>query len=234
MRYNIHMKQYTVTPIAHIQTDFPEKFGLPRQSGIIDELVGKIIFEPEYRNKEALRGLENFSHIWLLWIFSENERNVFSPTVRPPRLGGNKKMGVFATRSPFRPNNIGLSSVKILSVEETDKFGTVINVSGIDLMDGTPIIDIKPYISFSDSHPESKNGFSDEVKNHSLNVDFPEELKRNLSDKTILTIEKILFQDPRPAYINDDRIYGITYADMNIKFRVKNSTAIITEIKTIN
>ena len=172
-----------IKPIAHIQTDFPTKFGVPRQSGIIESLKGRIVFEPEYRNAEAVRGLEEFSHIWLLWEFSEAVREDWSPTVRPPRLGGNVRKGVFATRSPFRPNPIGLSSVKLDKVEIDPKLGPVLHVSGADLMDGTPIYDIKPYIAYTDSHPDAVSGFASTPAEYLLDVDFPEELLQQVPEK---------------------------------------------------
>ena len=167
--------------IAYIYTDFPEKFGIPRQSGLVEGAIGKIIFEPEYRVAEAVRGLEAYSHIWVLWKFSESERKEWSPTVRPPRLGGNKRMGVFATRSPFRPNPIGLSSVRLERVELDEKFGPVLWVSGVDMLDGTPIYDIKPYLAYCDSHAEALCGFADEVKEHALKVTFDEGVEADMS-----------------------------------------------------
>ena len=186
--------------IAHIRTDFPSKFGLPRQSGLVDELKGEIVFVPEYRDANALRGLSDYSHIWLIWKFSESVRDTWSPTVRPPRLGGNTAMGVFATRSPFRPNNLGLSSVRLLGVEHTEKYGTVLHVGGADLMDGTPIFDIKPYIPYGDSHPEATGGFTDTAGEFLLNVEFPEQLLSKLpADKRDAAIG-VLSHDPRPSY----------------------------------
>ena len=176
------MKNRTLKVIAHIKTDFPEKFGVPRQSGLVQQLRSTIIFEPEFRNADALRGLEDFSHLWIIWQFSEAVRADWSPTVRPPRLGGNTRMGVFATRSPFRPNNLGLSSVKLLGVEHTEKYGTVLHVGGADLMDGTPIFDIKPYLPFTDSHPEARGGFADEKKDYALTVSDPDDLLSVLSE----------------------------------------------------
>lgn len=216
--------------IAHIHTDFGSKFGVPRQSGLIAKLTGRIVMEPEYRVREAFRGLEDFSHIWLLWDFSEAHREQWSPTVRPPMLGGNKRMGVFATRSPFRPNNIGLSSVKLLSIDYEDKEGPVLMVEGADLMDGTPIFDIKPYLPFTDSHPDAKGGFADEVLKCSspLNVILPEEIKGKLSAEKIDSLIEVLKNDPRPQYHADkDRIYGLEFCGINIRFRVEESTAIV-------
>lgn len=216
--------------IAHIHTDFGSKFGIPRQSGLIANLTGRIVMEPEYRVREAFRGLEDFSHIWLLWDFSEAHREQWSPTVRPPMLGGNKRMGVFATRSPFRPNNIGLSSVRLLSIDYEDKEGPVLIVEGADLMDGTPIFDIKPYLPFTDSHPDAKGGFTDEVLKCTspLNVILPDEVKERLSAEKIDSLIEVLKNDPRPQYHADkDRIYGLEFCGINIRFRVEESTAIV-------
>lgn len=207
--------------IAHIYTDFPEKFGIPRQSGLVDELTGKIVFEPEYRYPEAVRGLEEFSHIWLLWKFSETERESWSPTVRPPRLGGNRRVGVFATRSPFRPNDIGLSSVRLLSVSQ-EEAGPVLTVSGADLMSGTPIYDIKPYIPLSDCHTDASEGYTKETKEHMLTVEFPPELLEIYPESKRRAVLGVLSQDPRPAYIEDSqRVYGVSFAGYNVRFRVE-------------
>ena len=215
--------------IARIKTPFPDKFAIPRQSGLT-ETEGTIVFEEEFRNDDALRGIEEFSHLWLIWGFSEISKKEWSPTVRPPRLGGNKRVGVFATRSPFRPNPIGLSSVRLISVEKTAQ-GTVLRVSGGDLMDGTPIYDIKPYLPYTDCHNDATGGFSEKVLSYSLNVIFPSELKENLSPKEAQEIESILSQDPRPAYIDEpDRLYGFKYKDKEIKFKVADKTATIIEI----
>ncbi len=216
--------------IAKIHTDFKEKFGIPRQSGIATETVGKIVFEPEYRVPEALRGIEEYSHLWLVWNFSESERKSWSPTVRPPRLGGNKRMGVFATRSPFRPNPIGLSSVKLLAVEDSPE-GKVLIVAGADILDGTPIYDIKPYLAFTDSHPDAICGFADGVKEYSVEVLIPDELKRGLSDGYISALCSILSGDPRPSYKEDgDRIYGMVYGDYEVKFTVSDGVLSVCEI----
>ena len=216
--------------IAHIKSDFPTKFGIPRQSGLADtEAV--IVFEPEYRNDDALRGLEDYSHLWLIWKFSEAQRDTWSPTVRPPRLGGNRRMGVFATRSPFRPNPIGLSSVKLLGLEKTTD-GTVLRVMGADLMDGTPIYDIKPYLAYTDSHPDAVGGFADEKKDYTLNVDIPMELLEHIPENKCSALLKILSNDPRPQYINDpDRVFGFEYADLEIRFTVKDGVLTVTEIE---
>mgnify|MGYP002512468525 FL=1 len=218
--------------IARIHTDFKTKFGVPRQSGLVNELTGRIIFEPEYRNADALRGLEGFSHIWLLWDFSEAHREGegWSPTVRPPRLGGNKRMGVWATRSPFRPNHIGLSSVRLINISPNTPEGPVLEVSGADLMDGTPIYDIKPYLPFTDSHPEATGGFAQEQNEaiEPLLVQLPESLEQSLSIEKLNALKGVLAADPRPHYQNDpDRIYAMEFADMEIKFRVIGHTLIV-------
>lgn len=216
--------------IARIHTDLPTKFGLPRQSGLVDELEGLIIFEPEYRSAEALRGIEGFSHLWLIWEFSEAVRESWSPTVRPPRLGGNKRMGVFATRSPFRPNPIGLSCVKLIGVEKTADSGLAIRVGGIDLMDGTPILDIKPYLPHADCHPEAAGGFAKEVEGYHLEVEFPGELLAKVPEGKRNALISLLSQDPRPSYQNDpDRIYGFGYAGLEIKFRVDGEILYVTD-----
>lgn len=217
--------------IARIRNDFPTKFGIPRQSGLA-ETDGLIVFEPEFRNPDSLRGLEGFSHVWLIWGFSEAEREDWSPTVRPPRLGGNEKKGVFATRSPYRPNPIGLSSVKLLAIEHSAKFGTVLRVSGADLMDGTPIYDVKPYLPFTDCHSDAVDGFAGEVKDYSLSVEFPSELKRLVAKDKLNPLIEILSEDPRPAYQNDEeRVYGFYYAEYEIKFKVKNATLYVTDVR---
>ena len=217
--------------IAHIHTEFPTKFGIPRQSGIIKTLQGTIVFEPEYRNPEAFRGLEEFSHLWLIWEFSEAKRDTWSPTVRPPRLGGNARKGVFATRSPFRPNPIGLSSVKLERVEIDAKFGPVLHVSGADLMDGTPIFDIKPYIVYTDSHPDAVSGFASKPANYLLEVDFPEELRLGIPERQQESLIAILAHDPRPQYQdNPDRVYGMTFGDHEVKFRVDGNKVTVTEV----
>jgi tRNA-Thr(GGU) m(6)t(6)A37 methyltransferase TsaA len=219
--------------IAHIETDFPTKFGVPRQSGLVSGLKGRIVFEPEYRNPEALRGLDGFSHIWLLWDFSEARRDgeKWQPTVRPPRLGGNRRMGVFATRSPFRPNNIGLSSVRILSIDLHTPDGPVIEVEGADLMDGTPIFDIKPYLPFTDSHPDAVGGFADAFVDYGLQVNFPAELLALVPEEKRESLLGVLAQDPRPAYQEDPaRVYGFGFAGFEIKFTVAEDTLTVQEI----
>ena len=217
--------------IAHIRSDFPSKFGIPRQSGLIDALKATIIFEPEYRSPEALRGLEGYSHIWLIWQFSEAMREGWSPTVRPPRLGGNTRMGVFATRSPFRPNPIGLSSVRLEAVETQSEWGPILHVSGADLMDGSPIYDIKPYLPYTDSHPEASGGFAFQRKEGVLEVDFPVHLLERIPPDRRDGLLAVLAQDPRPAYQNtSDRIYGLEFAGFNIRFTVKQGCLTVCEI----
>ncbi|MBR3978397.1 MAG: tRNA (N6-threonylcarbamoyladenosine(37)-N6)-methyltransferase TrmO [Oscillospiraceae bacterium] len=226
------MKDIKMRAVARMKSDFPDKFGIPRQSGLAKELVSTIIFEPEYRNPDALRGLENFSHLWIIWQFSEAVREDWSPTVRPPRLGGNTRLGVFATRSPFRPNSIGLSSVKILSLEETKAYGTVIHVAGADLMDGTPILDIKPYIPYSDCHTDATGGFTDDAEDFLLDVVFPEELLQKVPENKRQALREVLSHDPRPSYQKDsDRIYGLRFADMNIRFTVQNKILTVFNIE---
>ena len=216
--------------IAHIHTDFTSKFGIPRQSGLVDELEATIVFESEYRIPEALRGLEEYSHIWLLWQFSECADKEWSPTVRPPRLGGNKRMGVFATRSPFRPNPIGLSCVKLFSVEKTEKYGFVLRVSGADLLDGTPIYDIKPYLPYVDSHPEASNGFALDEKQGRLTVEIPDGIIDVIPEGKRNALKAVLAQDPRPGYQNvPDRVYGIDFAGFNIRFTV-NADNVLTVV----
>ena len=216
--------------IAHIYNDFTDKFGIPRQSGILSEMVSVIVFEKEYRIKEALRGIEDFSHLWLLWHFSENSKTEWSPCVRPPRLGGNKRMGVFATRSPFRPNQIGLSSVKLEGIEDTPQ-GTVLYVTGADMLSGTPIFDIKPYIKYTDSHPDAVSGFADGVMDYSLEVLFPEELLKILPEKIQKTVITMLENDPRPSYkAEGERIYGMCFGDYEIKFTVNNKILTVTDV----
>ena len=220
--------------IAKIESDYKEKFGIPRQSGIADELTAKIVFEPEYRVSEALRGIEDYSHLWLIWQFSKAVRDNWSPTVRPPRLGGNKRMGVFATRSPFRPNPIGLSSVKLLGVEHTNDRGDVLIVSGADMLDGTPIYDIKPYLPFTDSHPDAVGGFSENVRDYALKVDFCKELLTKIHISKQKPLLKILEHDPRPSYQNDaDREYGMKFSDYEIFFKVEGDTLTVTRVEVL-
>lgn len=215
--------------IARIHSDFPTKFGIPRQSGLVESLKATIVFEPEYRNDEALRGLDGFSHIWLIWGFSEAVREEWSPTVRPPRLGGNTRMGVFATRSPFRPNEIGLSSVRLEKIAHDNNNGTVLVVSGADLMDGTPIYDIKPYIP-ADCHPDATKGFTTQNNDYQLEVEFPDEMLDFLPEEKRQALVDVIAQDPRPAYHDDERIYGFRFAEYEVKFKVKGKKAIIENI----
>lgn len=217
--------------IARVKSDFPSKFGIPRQSGIADGLISQIVFEPEFRSEQAVRGLENFSHIWLLWHFSQNQEKGWSPTVRPPRLGGNKRMGVFATRSPFRPNGIGLSSVKLEKTEYT-KEGPVLTVSGADLMDGTPIFDIKPYLPFTDSHPDASAGFAEQTAEYSLKVVFECEIPGDLPENKKQALITVLENDPRPSYQEDgERVYGFGFAGFEVKFVVKKETLFVKSIE---
>lgn len=220
-------------PVAHIHSDFPEKFGIPRQSGLVDDLEAQIVFEPDYRVMDAVRGLQDFSHIWLIWQFSEAVRDTWSPTVRPPRLGGNVRMGVFATRSPFRPNPIGLSCVKLLKVDQDAELGPVLKISGADLMDGTPIYDIKPYIPYADCHPDAVGGFTTQVEMKPLNVEFPAELLKLVPEGKRAALIGVLEQDPRPRYQNDpERVYGLTFAGMEIKFTVSDRILTVAAIDT--
>ena len=223
-----------IAPIAHIRTDFPEKFGIPRQPGVVESLKGKIVFEPEYRNPDMVRGLEEFSHMWLIWEFSENldeeGKARWSPTVRPPRLGGNERLGVFATRSPFRPNPIGLSVVKIEKVEFNTSEGPVINVLGADMVDGTPIYDIKPYIPYADSIPDARGGFTDNMEYKTLEVVWEID-KKGIPEDIVKSLEGILSNDPRPHYQNDpDRIYGMSFAGYEVKFKVTNEKLTVLSV----
>lgn len=217
--------------IATIHNDFKTKFGIPRQSGIADSAVSEIVFEKEYRDENALRGIEGFSHLWLIWHFSESDRDEWSPTVRPPRLGGNKRVGVFATRSPFRPNPIGLSSVKLLSVGKTKDRGTVLKVSGADLMDGTPILDIKPYLPFTDSHADAFGGFAEKTKEYSVEVTIPDSISEKFSSEELSALTQILTHDPRPSYQNEpDRIYGLSYGKYDIHFKVSDGILTVVSV----
>jgi len=226
-----------ITPVAYMRTEFPEKFGIPRQSGLAKSLKGCVVFEPEYRNPDALRGLEGFSHLWLIWEFSANRNNgSWQPTVRPPRLGGNAHMGVFATRSPFRPNPLGLSCVKIVSIDVDTPEGPVIYVSGADLMDGTPIYDIKPYIKYADSRPEAVCGYVDELEERSLKVIFPSGLSERVADKTVIpSLMETLRLDPRPSYHDDpERTYGLSFAGYNVKFMVNGNVLTVTDLEALH
>lgn len=218
--------------IARIHSDFREKFGIPRQSGLVEELEAYIVFEPEYRNMDAFRGLEDFSHLWIIWQFSESVRDEWSPTVRPPRLGGNERMGVFATRSPFRPNEIGLSSVKIQKIEKHKTMGPIIHVSGADLLDGTPIFDIKPYLPHVDSHPEAKGGFADEYKDYHLEVEIPELLLEKIPGEKREALKGVLANDPRPSYQKDsERMYGMNFSGYEVSFKVAEGKLNVCDIK---
>ncbi len=216
--------------IAYIHTDFPEKFGIPRQSGLVPQLKGRIVFEPEYRNPEAVKGLEGFNYIWLLWQFQGTERQGWSATVKPPRLGGKKRMGVFATRSPFRPNPIGLSSVKLEGIEMTDK-GPVLHVAGADLRDRTPIYDIKPYLPYADCHPDAEEGFAGAVKEYELQVVFPAELLERLEEEKRTAIIEVLKQDPRPSnQSGQEKAYGVAFAGYDIKFCVEGDILTVFDV----
>lgn len=221
----------TMTRIATIRSDFREKFGIPRQSGLVEELRAAIVFEPEYRIDHMLRGIQDFSHIWLLWQFSENAAREWSPTVRPPRLGGNRRIGVFATRSPFRPNSIGLSCVRLLGIERQVENGPVLYVAGADLLDGTPILDIKPYIPLTDCRPDAHGGFSEDNSDYRLTVHFPDELLHLINEDKRQALLGVLAEDPRPAYQTDAaRIYGMDFAGYTIKFRVEERTLYVQDV----
>lgn len=225
------MENVNIQVIARMKSDFATKFGIPRQSGLVQELRSTIIFEPEYRNEDALRGLEGFSHLWIIWQFSEAVRSGWSPTVRPPRLGGNTRLGVFATRSPFRPNNLGLSCVRLLGVEKTAEYGTVIHVAGADLMDGTPIFDIKPYIPYADCQPEATGGFTDTAGEYLLEVNFPAPLLEKLPEDKREAAKAVLSHDPRPSYQRKPgRVYGISFAGHDIRFTVEDDKLTVIEV----
>lgn len=227
MAEEVHMKI-----IARISSDFPTKFGIPRQSGLVRQLRSTVIFEPEYRDENALRGIEQFSHLWLVWQFSEAVRKSWSPTVRPPRLGGNTRVGVFATRSPFRPNPIGLTSVRLEELRRDKRLGTVLVVSGADLMDGTPILDIKPYIPFTDTHPDAAAGYTAQTIAHALEVAFPPELMEKVPADRREALLGVLRQDPRPPYQEDaQRIYGFAFAGMEIRFRVEEDRLMVVAVE---
>ena len=225
------MQNVNINIIARMRSDFSTKFGIPRQSGLVEELRSTIVFEPEYRNADALRGIEDFSHLWIIWQFSEAVRTEWSPTVRPPRLGGNTRMGVFATRSPFRPNNLGLSCVRLIGVEHTADNGTVLHVAGADLMDGTPIFDIKPYIPYADAHPDASGGFTDTAGDFILEVDFPAPLLEKLPKSKQDAAIAVLSHDPRPSYQRKPgRVYGLTFAGFDIRFTVEDNTLTVVEV----
>ena len=222
----------TMQVIARIRSDFAEKFGIPRQSGLVNTLRAAVVFEPEFRNPDALRGIGDFSHLWLIWEFSEALRENWSPTVRPPRLGGNERVGVFATRSPYRPNPIGLSCVRLEEVRQEPALGTILIVSGADLMDGTPIYDIKPYIPYADAYPEARGGFAQDAPKPTLTVDFPPELLARVPADRREALCAVLALDPRPSYQNDPaRIYGMHFADRNIRFTVKDNTLTVCGVE---
>ena len=224
-------QEFTMRPIARIHSDFSTKFGVPRQSGLVDSLEATVVFEPEFRNPDALRGLEGFSHIWLVWVFDQAIRKEWSPTVRPPRLGGNTRVGVFATRSPFRPNPIALSCVKLAGMEETADHGMVLRILGADLMDGTPILDIKPYIPYADSHPEALGGFAAVPAGETLEVIIPPELLEKVPESRREALRGVLAQDPRPHYQEDpDRVYGFGFAGMEVKFSVNRKRLTVRDI----
>ena len=225
--------QSIIKPIAYAKNDFKEKFGIPRQSGRAPSVITRIVFEPEYRIYDALRGIEDFSHLWLIFDFSLSHRKDFSPLVRPPRLGGNEKIGVFASRSPFRPNSLGLSSVKLISIEETKNEGPVLIVSGADLMDGTPVYDVKPYLPFTDCHTDAVGGFADEKLSHTLNVIIPEEIKNKLPQDMIPAIIECLKDDPRPSYQDDGRVYGMRFGSYDVKFIVCGNNLTVTNINKV-
>lgn len=220
-----------ITPIAYIKSDFPEKFGIPRQSGLVEELTATVVFQPPYRVPDALRGLEGFSHLWLIWEFSQARRESWSPTVRPPRLGGNKRLGVFATRSPFRPNPLGLSCVRLLEIRQDREQGPVLVVSGADLLDGTPIYDIKPYLPYADCKPEAVGGFAARPKGADLAVDCSPALLDRVPEDKRAALLAVLAQDPRPQYQDDpERVYGMAFAGLEVKFRVAGERLTVTEI----
>lgn len=224
-------QEHTIRVIARIHSDFPTKFGIPRQSGLVDELRSSVVFEPEYRSPEAVRGLEEFSHIWLIWQFSQAVRDGWSPTVRPPRLGGNQRLGVFASRSPFRPNSLGLSAVHLESVELHPALGPVLHVAGADLMDGTPIYDIKPYVPYADAHPQASGGFVDRVERRLLEVDCPPELLERVPEGKRAALLSVLAQDPRPSYHADPaRIYGMAFAGLEVRFTVVQTRLTVLEV----
>lgn len=225
-------KKAEITPIAYIHNDFKEKFGVPRQSGRV-ETISEIVFEPQFRDENALLGMEQFSHLWLIFDFSLSHRDKWSPTIRPPRLGGNKRVGVFASRSPFRPNNLGLSVVRIEQIKKTADRGTVLIVSGADLIDNTPIYDIKPYIPYADSIPDALGGYAEENKGHKLEVNFPEELKAKIPERKIKILTECLADDPRPSYQDDGRGYTMLFNNFDISFSVSGGILTVTDVKEL-
>ena len=226
------MNEHTIRPVAHIESDFPEKFGIPRQAGIVGELRARVVFDGEFRSGEALRGIEGFSHLWLIWHFSASDRESWSPTVRPPRLGGNVRMGVFATRSPFRPNALGLSCVRLLGTEKLEGKGTTLLVAGADLMDGTPIFDVKPYLPYADCRPEASGGFAPDP-GRTLELVIPPGEEEKIPPEKRAALRGVLSNDPRPRYQDDPaRVYAMSFAGRNIRFRVENDTLTVTEVET--
>ena len=226
------MEAYPIKVVAHIESDFPTKFGVPRQSGLVPELRARVVFEPAFRSADALRGIEGFSHLWLIWRFSETAREDWSPTVRPPRLGGNVRMGVFATRSPFRPNPIGLSCVKLEGVEWEGADAPALLVSGADLVDGTPIYDIKPYVPYADAHPDARGGFAP-AKGETVAVEFPPELLARVPEERRAALTGVLAQDPRPRYQNDaGRVYGMAFGGLDVRFRVSDGVLTVVDVRT--
>ena len=222
---------FTIHPIAYIETDLPTKFGCPRQSGLVSTLEARIVFQPTYRDPVAFRGLEGYTHLWLIWGFSENKRNTWASTVKPPRLGGNKRMGVFATRSPYRPNGLGLSSVKLERMDYDEKLGPVLIVTGADLMSGTPIYDVKPYLPYTDCHTEAKGGFADEFVDYGLEVVFPDRWLSMIPEDKREGLFSILSQDPRPSYIDDpERVYGFNFLTYDVRFTVRDQVITVCEI----
>ena len=229
------MEEFLIKPIAKIFNAYTSKFAIPRQSGIAENIKSEIVFEPEYRFDEALRGIEEFSHLWLIWGFSQNLNIKWSPTVRPPRLGGNKRMGVFATRSPFRPNNLGLSCVRLCEVKKAEKKGKVLIVSGADIMNGSPIYDIKPYLSYTDSYPDSDSGFTKNIIHKELKVEIPESIRCGLDDEFLKNLESILKENPIPSYHSDtDRVYGFSFFEKEIKFKVNDGILSVIKIDSAN
>lgn len=225
---------FSMRVIARVHSEFPSKFGVPRQSGLVEDLESTLIFEPEFRNEDALRGLEGFSHLWLVWVFHQAVRREWSPTVRPPRLGGNARMGVFATRSPFRPNPIGLSSVRLAGMERTTEYGTVLRLRGADLVDGTPVLDVKPYVPYADSHPEALGGFAAVPAGAALAVEIPPELLERVPPERREALRGVLAQDPRPRYQEDpERIYGFGFAGLEVRFSVAGGVAAVREIREV-
>ncbi len=224
------MAEHIIRPIAHVRSDFTTKFGIPRQAGIVPELESILVFEPEYRDVEALRGIEGFSHLWLIWQFSENLREGFSPTVRPPRLGGNERLGVFATRSPFRPNALGLSCVQLVGLEQMEGLGTVLRLRGADLMDGTPVYDVKPYVPYADCHPDALSGFAAD-SGKTLEVEFSDGCEAKVPAGKLAALRGVLANDPRPRYQKDpERVYAMDFAGMEVKFSVSGEKLLVREI----